>query len=126
MKKFKTLLIILGVAGLAWFAYTLNKGKDNSKLAEEALSDFAIKDTASIDKLILSDTEGSKGITLVRTADGWTDEAGSCIQQHLVITILQTIRHVAVRSLVPGASIETVNKSLTAHHKKMEIFQNGE
>jgi len=125
MKNLKTLIIVIAVAGLAYLAYNLNKGKDNSKLAEEALSDFAIKDTASINKLILTDTEGSKGINLVRTPKGWTTDKGGCVQQHLVHTILQTIKHISVKSLVPSGSIETVNKSLTGHHRKMEIYQNG-
>lgn len=107
-------------------AWTLRQDKDNSRLADKALSDFAIEDTASIDKLVLSDTEGSKGITLVRKGGGWTAEDGGCVQQHLVITILQTIKHISVKALVPGTSIETVNKQLTAHHKKLEIYQNGE
>ena len=125
MKNLKTIFIVVLVAGLAYLAYTLNKKEDNSKLSDEALSDFSIKDTASVDQLILSDTEGSKGINLVRTSTGWTTESGDCVQQHLVQTILETIRHVAVSSLVPSGTVETVNKNLTAHHKKMEIYQNG-
>lgn len=125
MKKFKTPFILIVLAGLAYFAYTLSKGDGNSKLADEALSDFAVKDTAAIDKLILTDTEGSAGITLIRTPNGWTTDKGDCVQQHLVITILETIKYTTVKSLVPKESIETINKSLTAHHKKVEIFQKG-
>lgn len=125
MKNLKTIIIILVVAALAYLAYTLSQKQDNSKLSDEALSNFSIKDTASIDKLILTDTEGSKGIELLRTKTGWTTATGDCVQQHLVQAILETIRHVAVKSLVPKTTIETVNKSLTAHHKKMEIYQNG-
>lgn len=125
MKKLKLPLILIVLAGLAWFAYKLNQGKDNSKMADEALSDFAIKDTASIDKLILTDTEGSAGVCLIRTPQGWTTDKGDCVQQHLVITMLETIKYVAVKSLVPKDAIETVNKSLTVHHRKVEIFQKG-
>lgn len=125
MKKFRTPLIVIVLAVLAFVAYKLNSSNDNSKLADEALSDFAVQDTASIDKLILADTEGSKGITLVRTKSGWTNENGDCVQQHLVITILQTIKHIAVKSLVPKDGIESINKMLAAHHRKMDIYQNG-
>lgn len=126
MKNLKTIGIIGLLAGLAFLAWYLNKGQDNSKLADHALSDFAIKDTATIDKLILSDTEGNAGITLVRTKTGWTTEKGDCVQQHLVHTILGTIRHIAVKGPVSKKAIETVNKNLTAHHRKMEIYVKGE
>lgn len=125
MKKFKTPLILVLVAGLAYLAYTLSKNDGNSKLSEEALSDFAVKDTASIDRLILTDTEGNAGINLVRASKGWTTDKGDCVQQHLVLTILETIKHVAVKGLVPKEAMETVNKNLTAHHRKMEIYQKG-
>ena len=126
MKNLRTIIIVVALGGLAFFAYYLSKGNDNSKLATEALSDFAIKDTASIDKLVLTDTEGSAGINLVRTPEGWTTDKGECIQQHLVHTILETIRHIAVKGPVPKDGIETVNKNLTAHHRKMDIYVKGE
>ena len=125
MKNLKTLIIVIVVGVLAYLAYTLNQGQDNSKLSDVALSDFAVKDTSTIDKLILTDTEGNDGITLVRSGKGWQSADGECVQQHLVITILQTIKHVKVKSLVPKDAIQNVNKNLTAHHKKVEIYQNG-
>jgi hypothetical protein len=126
MKNLRTLIIILALGGLAYFAYYLSKGDSNSKLADEALSDFAVKDTASIDKLILTDTEGGAGINLIRTPQGWTTDNGDCVQQHLVIAILETIKHVAVKGPVPKDAIETVNKNLAAHHRKVEIYVKGE
>ena len=126
MKNLRTIIIIAALGGLAYFAWYLSTGKDNSRLAGEALSDFAIKDTASIDKMVLSDTEGNAGINLLRTPQGWTTENGDCVQQHLVQTILQTIRHVAVKGPVPKDAVETVNKNLTAHHRKIDIYVKGE
>lgn len=126
MKKLRTPIIVIVLAGLAFFAYKLSQKNDNSKLADEALSDFAVDDTASIDKLILTDTEGSAGVNLVKKNGTWTTEQGDCVQQHLVSTILGTIKRVAVKSLVPKDGIESINKMLAAHHRKMEIYQNGE
>ena len=107
-------------------AYHLSQdGDNNTKVADEALSDFAVEDTASVDKIIINDTEGSPGITLVRGESAWESETGECIQQHLVQTILETFKRIQVKAPVGSAAIETVNKNLTAHHKKVEIFQNG-
>ena len=128
MKKLKLILIITAVAVLAVWAYNLStKEEGNSKLSNEALSDFAIADTASIDQLIMTDTEGNLGVNLSRDESGeWVSETGECVQQHLVYTILATIKHIQVKSPVPKGSIETINKNLTTHHRKVEIYQNGE
>jgi len=125
MKNLKTILIVLVVAGLGYFAYYLATKPEGPHMSAEALSDFAVKDTASINKLVLTDTEGSAGITLLRAGGIWTNEAGECIQQHLVQTILETIKYVKVKSPVAEGSIQTINKNLAAHHVKMEIYQNG-
>ncbi|MBN4071241.1 hypothetical protein JYT72_01905 [Crocinitomix catalasitica] len=126
MKHVKTIIVVLVVATLAYFAWDLSSKSGNSKLADHALSDFAIKDTASIDKLIITDTRGSAGVTLTKSDDHWVMEEYDCIQEHLVLTILETIKHVRVKSPVGQAAVETVNKQLTTHHKKVEIYQNGE
>ena len=127
MRKVKLILIIAGVAILAFMAFTLSNQDDgNSRLSSEALSDFAISDTASIDELILTDTEGNEGVHLRREKGGeWQMDNGACVQQHLVQTMLATIKHIKVKSPVPSGSIENVNKNLTSHHRKVEIYQNG-
>lgn len=126
MKNLKTILILLVVAGLGFLAYRLSTSPDGPKLASEALSDFAVKDTASIDKLVLTDTEGNAGVTLMRNGGKWEMESGECIQQHLVTTILETIKYIKVKSPVSEGAIENVNKTLAAHNTKMEIYQNGQ
>ncbi|MBN4082089.1 hypothetical protein JYT21_00135 [bacterium AH-315-B15] len=126
MKHVKTIVVVLVVAGLAWFAWDLSRDKGNSKLADHSLSDFAIKDTASINRLIITDTDGNEGVTLSRNGGQWEMENYDCIQQHLVKIILETIKHVRVKGPVQEAAVETVNKQLTAHHKKIEIYVNGE
>jgi hypothetical protein len=127
MKRLKGILIFVAVMLLGLWALNLaNKGVDSSKMSDEALSDFAISDTAHIDKLILSDTEGNAGVHLVRNGDQWSNEQGDCVQQHLVHNILMTIKRVMVKGPVPKNAIETANRNLTTHHRKVEIYSNGE
>lgn len=126
MKRIRLAVIFLAVVLLAFWAYRLtSEDTKKSKMSEEALSDFAIQDTAAIDKLILTDTEGNSGVTLIRNGTSWAQENGECIQQHLVHTILETIKYIKVKSPVPKSSLETVNKNLTTHHRKVEIYMNG-
>ena len=127
MKKWGKWIILVAVVILAVWAIQLSKqGGNSSHLAEEALSDFAIADTASIDKLILSDTEGHDGVTLIRQGVTWTTANGECVQQHLVHTMLETIKHIKVKSPVSKSEVPTANKNLTTHHRKVEIYVKGE
>lgn len=127
MKRIKTIATVVVVLGLAYLAFNIaNKNSGNSKLADEALSDFAYKDTAAIDQLIITDTKGNPGVTLKRTPKGWTMGEDECVQQHLVIQILETIKHIAVKSPVPEDAVENINKNLTTNHRKMEIYVDGE
>lgn len=126
MRRVRLVVIFLAIVLLAFWAYKLSsEGDTNSKMSDEALSDFAIEDTASIDKLILTDTEGNAGVTLIRNGGTWTQESGECVQQHLVHTMLGTIKYIKVKSPVPKSSLETINKNLTTHHRKVEIYTNG-
>ncbi|MCH2233701.1 MAG: hypothetical protein MK078_05555 [Crocinitomicaceae bacterium] len=124
-KNLKTILILLVLGGLVILAIQLNSSKENSSLSNEALSDFAVEDTANIDKIILSDTYGGE-VRIKREGSVWVSEEAECIQQHLVQTMLETIRHIKVKGPVPKNAIETVNKNITVHHKKVEIYLKGE
>mgnify|MGYP007077385744 CR=1 FL=1 len=124
MKRFRGIFLIVIIAALAFIAFRLTTGDTSSSgMSSEALSDFAVDDTAKINKLILTDTEGNKGVTLLRNGSIWTDSEGNCVQQHLVQTILMTIKRIQVKSPVPKNSLETINKNLTTHHRKVEIYQ---
>lgn len=124
-KNIRTLLILAFLAALIVIAYKLTASQEKSSLSNNALSNFAIDDTASINKIILTDTYGGDGITLIRQEGGWGTENSACIQEHLVQTILKTIKRIQVKGPVPKNTIETINKNLAAHNKKVEIYQNG-
>ena len=124
-KNVKTIVILLCLGGLIFLAYRLTATQENSSLSNEALSDFAVADTANIDKIILTDTHGSEGVTIIREGGQWVSSDLECIQQHLVQTMLETIRHIKVKGPVPKNTIQTVNKNITVHHKKVEIYVKG-
>lgn len=125
MKNVKTILIVLLVGALGYFAYTLSTGVKKVQMSAEALSDFSISDTASIDKLVINDTEGNPGVELYKENGTWRTKEHACIQQHLVETILETIKYIKVKSPVPKGAIDNISKSIAAHNKKMDIYQNG-
>lgn len=123
MKNIKTILIVLVISVLGFVIYTKTK-QEKSSLSAEGISSFAVKDTASIDKINLSDTQGNK-MSFIKKGSQWTLENGKCIQQHMIKVFLETFKFVAVKGPVPVGAVDNVNKQITAHHKKIEIFKNG-
>ena len=125
-KNLRTILILVCLVGLTILAYKLTTSEESSKLSAEGLSDFAIEDTAAIDKIVLTDNYGGDGVTVIRDGNVWVGKDLECIQQHLVTTILETIKHIKVKGPVPKNAVETVNKNLAVHSKNVEIYVNGE
>jgi hypothetical protein len=123
MKNIKTIVILAVISILGFVIFSKNK-EEKSSLSSEAISNFAVKDTASIDRINLSDTQG-KSMSFIKTGNVWTLENGKCIQQHMIYVFLETFKFVAIKGPVSVGAIDNVNKTILTHHKKIEIFQNG-
>ena len=113
--------IVLVVSLLGYFSGNLLSGKGKSN---RTLDDFMVEDTASVNKLIISNSFGLS-VTVVRGDDGWTTLEGDCIQQEPINNILHTLNKAAVKSFLPQASVENVKNQITVDFKKVEIFQKG-
>ena len=123
MKKTIILLIsLVAVVALGWFAIDLlnNKGKSDTELIE-----FAIEDTESIDKVIITDKFGNV-FELRKTNESWTDKDGGCVVQENVEYILETFKKITFKGYLPDNSLEKYNKLIASQHIKVEIFQDGE
>jgi hypothetical protein len=116
-----TILIIV-LATLAMFAMNLvrNSGKSDTELLE-----FAIADTASIDKVIIHDAYANTFEIKREKGQKWTDKDGNCIVQEPVYTILETIKNIEFKGYVPKAAREDVKRRMAASSIKVEIFSNG-
>lgn len=123
MKKLIILIIALAViGGLGWYTMNLmnNKGKSDSELIE-----FSIADTASVDKIIITDAFSNK-IELIRAGKTWTESTGDCISLPNVNFILETIKNIEFKGYLADKSIEKFNNLMASQSTKVEIFQNGE
>ena len=113
---FLLVLIVLGV--LAWI---LHQRSSTTTLAGP-LSDFAIEDTARVDRIFISDQKGAH-VDLRRTADGWNVNGTFMAKQHDVDMLLRTFRRVEVRSPVPKSAEPMVLRTMAAASKRVEIYQ---
>jgi hypothetical protein len=121
MKKNRITLIaffaIVGIAFLIW------KTKSTSSTIKGDLQDFAVEDTASIDKLFLADREGRTSL-LERGEDGrWMLNGKNLARQETVANLLTTIKTLEIRSPVGKNLYNNTMKMLAAKSVKIEIYQ---
>jgi hypothetical protein len=126
MKKNIT-LIILGIALIAGgiYAYSLMES-ENNEVADEPLSDFSVKDTANVTKLVITEKDiGS--ITLLRKGSEWIIEStGEKAQPYNVNLILETAYQIQIKQSLSDDAKENVIQQLAIRHKKVEFFFNNE
>src|SRR5574343_891706 len=123
MKKLIILIVALGIlGGLGWYTMNLmnNKGKSYTKIIE-----FSIAETASVDKIIITDAYSNK-IELIRVGKTWTESTGDCISLPNVNFILETIKNIEFKGYLADNSIEKFNNLMASQNTMVEIFQNGE
>ncbi len=102
-----------------WFNQTIKSNND-------PLSNFAITDTAAIDKMIISKTTGEK-VTLTKGKNNnWTVNEKYRARPESITLIMRTIYHTTIKSRVGAASRNNAIKNLAAFHRKVQFFKNGE
>lgn len=124
MKKIIILSIsVLVLIGLGFYASVLFKKKGNSNPTE--LTDFAVKDIETIDKIIITDNFG-RVMEVKKSGKTWTDAKGGCIMQEGVEFVLDAIKNVELKGYLDGGKAENMKNLMISQHIKVEIFQNGD
>ena len=92
---------------------------------QQELKDFAIQDSASVDKIFLADKAG-RSVKLTRTVNGWLVNDSFPARQEAINTILHTMLRLQVKNPVAKAARATVIKNMAAQGTKVEIYVRGE
>ncbi len=122
MKKNRVAIILVVILGAISFWFIINKGSGTIK---ETLRDFAVADTASINKIFLADKNGNS-ITLERQPSGqWTVNGKYNVRPDAMQTLLRTIKKIDVKEPIGKNAQDNVIKRLAAKAVKCEIYQNG-
>lgn len=121
-KKTTTLvisIILLGVLGLFAMNLVRVRGKSDTELL-----DFEVKDTTSIDKIIITDTYSNK-MELIKKDGNWSNVNGECVIQSPIHTMLETFKNIQFKGYVPENARKNIVNKMMGNHTKVEIFQNG-
>jgi hypothetical protein len=121
-KKQLIALMVVILLGVLTF-WMINRNQKNTLKVE--LSNFAVKDTLSIDKIFLADKD-SHSVLLEKQKDGsWTVNKQFPARMDAIHTLLYTIHQVEVKAPVGRSSFNTIIRRMAAKSTKCEIFQNG-
>ncbi|MEY2963275.1 MAG: hypothetical protein RL754_536 [Bacteroidota bacterium] len=90
--------------------------------ALKAQYDFAVSDTASITKIIISDKKPSR-LVLEREGDHWVvGEGRHRVRRDAIEVLLETIGQVRMKNFVKESAIEVVNQRMDTYGKWVEVM----
>lgn len=122
MKKNLVLLVLFAVLG--GIAIWLYRKDSKSTLANQPLADFAIEDTAAINKIFITEANGAS-VLLERKPNSvrWTVNGKYLARQDAVDLLQLTFKQIKVRGNVPEKARENMMKVIASAGKKVEIYQ---
>jgi hypothetical protein len=122
-KKFITIVAaVLTLIALGWYTFKLvgDDGTSDSQYIE-----FAVEDTTTIDKIIITDPF-SQRMELLKKDKEWTDGKGGCISQTNVHFILEAFSKITFKGYLPEKAQKKFTELMATSHTKVQIFQDGE
>ncbi len=117
-KKIQIVIVLILVVVVGYFTITGQNGS-----IKKELRDFAVEDTASVNKLFLVDKQNNS-ILLERKNGYWTVNKDYEARQDLVDLLLKTLHRIKVKEPVAKAAHDNVVKNLAVKSTKVEIYQN--
>jgi hypothetical protein len=122
-KNWFLFIIFIAVVGAAVWVYRKNT---KSTISSQPLTQFAIEDTASVNKIIITDLQGQHAILERQSGKGlWQLNKKYLARKDAVDLILMTINRIRVRGNVSEKGRDNVMKLLVTSGKKVEIYTGG-
>lgn len=118
-KKLQIIIVLLLTAVVGYLIISKQSGS-----IKKELRDFAVEDTASVNKLFLVDKQNNS-ILLERQKDNWTVNGDYIARQDFVNLLLKTLHRIKVKEPVANAAHDNIVKSLAVKSVKVEIYQNN-
>jgi hypothetical protein len=121
MKKNKIAIVLVFFLGTAAVWFVINNG---ASTINYALKDFAVSDTASINKISLTDKSGT--IVLERQTEGaWKLNVKHYADNFAIKKLLYTINKVDVKTIIGKNNEDAVVQKLVESAVKCDIYENG-
>jgi hypothetical protein len=122
MKNKISILLFVLLAGITGWLFMNRK---TSTITGD-LRDFAVQDTASVDKIFLADRDGRTALLTRAGIDKWMVNQKYPARQDAVNNLLETVKLLEVRSPVGKNLYNNTMKLMAARSVKIEIYQKGQ
>jgi len=121
LRLFYLLLFVTAVvAGLRHYT-----GQNQAEIVSVDAAAFSVADTASIDKIFIADKDGNTALLERGSNRYWQLNGRYLARKDAVDLLLKTFLRARVKSPVPHAERDNVNRLLAGRAKKVEIYQGG-
>lgn len=114
-------LVLLVVAG--YFYFTDTSGTISNQ--EGAKFDFAIEDTATIDKIFIVNPKGQH-VTINKMEDGWKINGQYNARPDNIRLLMKTFSRIELKAPVSKSAFKNVVKNIATNSTKVEIYQGGD
>ncbi len=111
-------LLLIAVTGIVF------KFKNNTGTLKDT-AEFAVEDTASIDKIFMVDKSEGK-VVLTRKGNGWVLNDKYPARQDMIDILLTTIKKLTVKAPVPKNTIPNLLKGMATTARKVEIYSGSQ
>lgn len=122
MKNIIGLLLLIGLAFAAYWLIS-NQGEINKPLKD--LSEFAIEDTASVDKIFISNLEGKEVLITRRGFKEWKVNGEYKAREDAIELLLRTAHDILIQAPVSKEYKPVVIKQLATSATKVEFYAGG-
>jgi len=116
----KNLIIIGLIAILGIVTIILISRNSNSSIKRE-LRDFAIEDTASIDRVFMVRKDNQQ-VTLTRVNDHWMVNGKYVVRTDAIDLLLKTLNRIRVKSPVSTSMADNAIRMLATRNTKVEVY----
>lgn len=119
-------LLILALGGLAYWLSIKDDTTNSSSNSRKQDYDFAVQDTANIDKIVLSD-KVPNSVTLERNEKGtWMVNGKYVARKSAIKFLLETLHDVKMKSFIPKTAHQSIIKRMAVTRTEVEVYVNGE
>lgn len=115
------LLVLIAVLGTVLVLFMT---RDDSSSIKKELRDFAVQDTASVDKIFMV-KKSNEQVTLTREGNNWVVNGNYNVRTDAIDLLLKTIHRIQVKAPVSKSALDNVITMLATRNTKVEIYSKG-
>lgn len=118
MKKNRILIGLIVVLGIATIVLV---SRNSSSSIRRELRDFAIEDTASVDRIFMVRKDNQQ-VTLTRLNDHWMVNDKYVVRTDAISNLLKTLNRIRVKSPVSTSMLNNAVRMLATRNTKVEVY----